>query len=96
MPDQDSEVNTWYPVNLKAEGQDKNYDEYANIEVKLFDRSGRLIVEYRGIKDPNSGEGWDGTYNGEYLPTGDYWYYIKLNDSKNQEFRGHITLYRKD
>ena len=38
---------------------------------------------------------WDGFYNQADLPTGDYWYIIKLNgDEDTREFVGHFTLYR--
>ncbi|MCB0473877.1 MAG: T9SS type B sorting domain-containing protein, partial [Flavobacteriaceae bacterium] len=38
---------------------------------------------------------WDGTYNGKLLPSGDYWYVVKLNDpTDNREFKGNFTLYR--
>ena len=41
------------------------------------------------------GEKWDGKYNGTELPTGDYWYVVKLNDPRDdREFVGHFTLYR--
>jgi gliding motility-associated-like protein len=41
------------------------------------------------------GESWDGKYQGVELPSGDYWYVLKLNNSKDdREFVGHFTLYR--
>lgn len=41
------------------------------------------------------GDSWDGTYNGQELPTGDYWYVIKLKGENDpREFVGHFTLYR--
>ena len=41
------------------------------------------------------GEVWDGRYNGNELPTGDYWFVVKTNDSTvDKEFVGHFTLYR--
>ena len=43
----------------------------------------------------NLGEKWDGRYHGKELPTGDYWYVVKLNDENdNRDFVGHFTLYR--
>ena len=43
---------------------------------------------------PN-GNGWDGFYQQTELPTGDYWYIIKLNgENDDREFVGHFTLYR--
>jgi gliding motility-associated-like protein len=62
---------------------------YNNLEFSIFDRYGREIAKYR------YGQKWDGRYNGEELPTGDYWYVLKLNDKKDdREFVGHFTLYR--
>ena len=62
---------------------------YKDLVFSIFDRYGRKIATYR------LGETWDGTYNGAELPSGDYWYVIKLNDKKDdREFVGHFTLYR--
>jgi len=62
---------------------------YPNLVFSIFDRYGRKIATLR------LGEKWDGKYNGTELPTGDYWYVIRLNDSiDNREFVGHFTLYR--
>ena len=62
---------------------------YNNLIFEIFDRYGRVIAKYR------YGQKWDGKYNGAELPTGDYWYVLKLNDEKDaREFVGHFTLYR--
>ena len=62
---------------------------YKNLEYLIFDRYGRQIEKY------NLGQKWNGKYKGEELPTGDYWYILKLNDPKDdREFIGHFTLYR--
>jgi gliding motility-associated-like protein len=62
---------------------------YKDLTFDIFDRYGRKVASYR------LGQYWDGKYNGSELPTGDYWYVIKLNDPKdNREFVGHFTLYR--
>lgn len=62
---------------------------YKDLTFKIFDRYGRAVATYR------VGQKWDGKYNGEELPTGDYWYVLKLNDEKDaREFVGHFTLYR--
>lgn len=62
---------------------------YTNLEFSIFDRYGRAIAKYR------YGQKWNGKYNGEELPTGDYWYVLKLNDANDaREFVGHFTLYR--
>jgi gliding motility-associated-like protein len=64
-------------------------NQYRNLTFDIFDRYGRKIATLR------IGEKWDGKYNGVELPSGDYWYVVKLNDSKDdREFVGHFTLYR--
>ncbi|WP_136480938.1 T9SS type B sorting domain-containing protein [Cognatitamlana onchidii] len=63
--------------------------QYEDLIVRVFDRYGRQI------KLLHVNEKWDGTYNGKALPSGDYWYILKLNDPKDdREFIGHFTLYR--
>ncbi|MCF7568028.1 T9SS type B sorting domain-containing protein [Sabulilitoribacter arenilitoris] len=64
-------------------------DQYRDMTFDIFDRYGRKVVTLR------VGQKWDGTYNGVELPTGDYWYVVRLNDNRdNREFVGHFTLYR--
>jgi len=64
-------------------------DQYDDMIFDIFDRYGRKIATL------NVTQKWDGRYRGEELPTGDYWYVVKLNDSRNdKEFVGHFTLYR--
>ena len=70
--------------------------DYENMEVFVYDRYGRLLAEFQGIRQKTQGEpGWDGTYQDKAMPSGDYWYLIKLNDADDREFTGHFTLYRK-
>ncbi|WP_298535635.1 T9SS type B sorting domain-containing protein [uncultured Algibacter sp.] len=64
-------------------------DQYKDLTVDIFDRYGRKIATV------DVDTKWDGTYRGAELPTGDYWYLVKLNDPKdNRDFVGHFTLYR--
>ena len=80
-PNGDGINDTWYPRYIAM---------YPNITVDIFDRYQRLIVHYQGNQHT-----WDGTYNGKLLPSGDYWYVVKLNDpTDNREFKGNFTLYR--
>ncbi len=71
-----------------------DFINFENIEVMVFDRYGRLLEQFKGILNDNDGEGWDGTYQGNPMPTGDYWYLIKLNDERGREISGNFTLYR--
>jgi gliding motility-associated-like protein len=62
---------------------------YPNLEFDIFDRYGRMVGTYR------VGQYWDGRYNNQELPTGDYWYVVRLNSVTNdRDFVGHFTLYR--
>lgn len=80
-PDGDSINDLWVP---------RNREGFPQILTIIYDRYGRVI--YR--MDLND-QGWDGTYKGKELPTGDYWYTLKLNgENDDREFVGHFTLYR--
>jgi gliding motility-associated-like protein len=62
---------------------------YKELTFDIYDRYGRVVAKYHV-----NGK-WDGRYHGNELPTGDYWYVLKLNDPKDpREFVGHFTLYR--
>jgi gliding motility-associated-like protein len=64
-------------------------NQYPNLTFDIYDRYGRAVATLR------QGEKWDGKYKGNELPTGDYWYVVKLNDvNDNRDFVGHFTLYR--
>ena len=65
----------------------ENVDEY---ELLIFNRWGDVIFH---TNDPSLG--WDGTYKSKPLPSGDYWYVIRLNESAdNREFKGNFSLVR--
>jgi gliding motility-associated-like protein len=64
-------------------------NQYENLTFVIIDRYGRHLADLR------AGQKWDGRYNGRELPSGDYWYVIRLNDKKdNRQFVGHFSLYR--
>ena len=80
-PDGDNTNDTWYPRNIEI---------YPNITVSIFDRYQRLIVSLKGNQ-----ASWDGQYKNKLLPSGDYWYLVKLNEpNDDREFKGNFTLYR--
>jgi gliding motility-associated-like protein len=79
-PNGDGITDTWAPGCI---------DNYPNLDFDIFDRYGRKVATYR------AGQFWDGRYNGTELPTGDYWYVVRTNDTTvDREFVGHFTLYR--
>ncbi len=62
---------------------------FKNLTFLLFDRYGRELGNFQ------FGESWNGKYQGIELPSGDYWYVLKLNAATDdREFVGHFTLYR--
>ncbi|WP_339654855.1 T9SS type B sorting domain-containing protein [uncultured Maribacter sp.] len=77
-PDGDNLNDIWSP---------KNRNLFAGVSVKIYDRYGRVVA----ILDEVSG--WDGTYEGREVPTGDYWYVVNAN-SNEIRYVGHFTLYR--
>lgn len=62
-------------------------DHSLNLKISIFDRFGKLLKLFNP-KD----NGWDGTYNGNPLPSTDYWYVIAFE--KGRIVRGHFSLVR--
>ena len=80
-PDGNGSNDFWVPENLEV---------FPNVLIIIFDRYGRELYRM-GYGD----QGWNGIYNNSELPTGDYWYVIKLKgENDDREFVGHFTLYR--
>ncbi|MEI3802550.1 MULTISPECIES: MBG domain-containing protein [unclassified Chitinophaga] len=64
----------------------KNIDMYPQNEVKIFDRSGRMVFHQRGYTN-----NWNGTVNGQRLAEGTYYYIIDLGGN-TPKFKGFITI----
>lgn len=60
---------------------------YPECKVVIFNRWGSIVYESVGYADP-----WDGTYHGEPLPMGTYFYKIELNDEKSTVYNGPISI----
>jgi gliding motility-associated-like protein len=67
----------------------KGLEEFLFFELQVFDRGGRRLFLTR-----DSDDGWDGTHEGQELPTGTYYYVIKIED-RVQFRKGFINLIRK-
>ncbi|WP_344924685.1 T9SS type B sorting domain-containing protein [Aquimarina addita] len=93
-PNGDGTDDLWYPYQIFENDPDPSNPTFFfdDMEVKVFDRYGRMLAEFIGDQGPDGG--WDGIYQGKELPSGDYWFTIILNDIDNREFTGHFTLYR--
>jgi gliding motility-associated-like protein len=65
----------------------KNLEAYANNEVFIYDRSGRLLYTMK-----NYNNRWDGKINGRPLATGTYYYIIRFSQQPGVVFKGFITI----
>lgn len=80
-PNGDGIHDTWNIVGL---------EDQPNTKIYIFDRFGKLIKQIS-----SSGEGWDGTYNGQPLPSTDYWFTVDYNEQNTtRQFKAHFTLKR--
>jgi gliding motility-associated-like protein len=79
-PNGDGYNDTWFIKNL-----DKRNLE--NSVITIFDRYGKLLKRYVADR-----ESWNGTFNGNNLPSTDYWFTIELTDGKT--IKGHFALKR--
>jgi gliding motility-associated-like protein len=65
---------------------------YPNIVVQVFDRWGQRVFYSRGY---DRAKEWDGTYNGKALPSGTYYYVVRLNDiNGTPPLTGPVTIMR--
>lgn len=64
--------------------------DYPNAVISIFDRYGKFLKQFSPT-DP----GWDGTYNGEQLPSTDYWFTVDFNYYGNEkQFKAHFSMKR--
>lgn len=83
-----NEISLLIPNAISPNGDGKNdiwkleFIEYANpnAEIIVFNRWGQTIYQSVGYTDP-----WDGTFNGEPVPEGTYFYLIKISDDEVYE-----------
>lgn len=82
-PNNDSYHDKWQIYGMKSHPEAKIY---------VFDRYGKLVSQV----DPR-GDGWDGNYRGNPMPTADYWFTVEYVDKKTnalKQFKGHFALKR--
>ena len=88
-----------YPRFFTPNGD--GYNDFWNIRglynqpkamIYIFDRYGKLITNVR----PSDGMGWNGRYNGQDLPSSDYWFTLKYTSrsGEEKEFKSHFSLKR--
>ncbi|MCK0108971.1 T9SS type B sorting domain-containing protein [Flavobacteriaceae bacterium S0825] len=79
-PNNDGYNDTWQIYGITDPSQ-------AESVIYIFDRYGKFLKEL----SPQD-KGWDGTFNGQMLPSSDYWFHVKLQDGRI--FKSHFTLKR--
>jgi gliding motility-associated-like protein len=81
-PNGDGYHDTWNIIGIA------DFDATANIYI--FDRFGKLLKQISPLSS-----GWDGTYNGDLLPSSDYWFRVEYTEQAIQkELKGHFSLKR--
>jgi gliding motility-associated-like protein len=81
-PNGDGYHDTW---NIKG------LENFADAtKIYIFDRHGKLLKQISSDSD-----GWDGTYNGQLMPSTDYWFKVEYPEAGvMKEFKAHFSLKR--
>jgi len=69
--------------NFEISGLYKNY----NFDLKIYSRYGRLVYEGNNNRSP-----WNGSYEGNALPTGTYFYVLDINSPDSRNYKGWVYL----
>ncbi|WP_298898960.1 choice-of-anchor L domain-containing protein [uncultured Psychroserpens sp.] len=75
------------PYNERWQVYGVNSQFNQGTDIKIFNRYGKLLTQF-----DNESAGWDGTLNGQALPSDDYWFTVTLIDGRT--FKGHFALKR--
>ncbi|MCB9173071.1 MAG: gliding motility-associated C-terminal domain-containing protein [Flavobacteriales bacterium] len=85
-----------FPDGITPNGDGKNdtwvidyIDQYPDAIVEIYNRWGEML-----FRSDNYQNDWNGTYNGQNLPVGTYYFVIELNDGKTKPFTGPLTVLR--
>jgi gliding motility-associated-like protein len=69
-----------------------NSDQFNKTIIRVYDKRGLMVYESVGFE---KGKEWDGTFNGQVLPTDTYYYTIDLNLSFiSKIYKGAVTILR--
>jgi gliding motility-associated-like protein len=80
-PNSDGYNDTWYVDNINT---------FDKATFHIFDRYGKLLESYS-----NDINGWNGTYNGNPMPSSDYWFLLEIEDSRGDyKVKGNFSLKR--
>lgn len=87
-PNGDGVSDAWNLINPE--------DQPTPALVYIFDRHGKLLKQLNPI-----GPGWDGTYNGNLMPSSQYWFRVEFNEQSDRDpnrarktFSGSFSLIR--
>jgi gliding motility-associated-like protein len=84
-PDNDGNNDTW-EIPLLDEA-------YPNNVVYVYNRWGSLIFEHNSQDNgPYNANQWDGTYNGNPLPVGSYFFVIDFNNAAQESATGAVSI----
>ncbi|WP_029273215.1 T9SS type B sorting domain-containing protein [Flavobacterium sp. KJJ] len=78
-PNNDSYNDLWEVAGM---------ENYPQAQVTIFDQYGKLLAQLSASR-----MSWDGTFNKIPLPASDYWYALKIDNTK-PVLRGHFSLKR--
>ena len=80
-PNNDGNFDTWHIAGVET---------LTGTIIYIFDRYGKLLKTLT-----HNTPGWDGTYNGNVMPTGDYWFLAEVRQGGiSFEVKGHFALRR--
>ncbi|SHG44878.1 T9SS type B sorting domain-containing protein [Winogradskyella jejuensis] len=79
-PNGDNQNDFWQVKGISSQFQPDTI-------IYIFDRHGKLLSEINPL-----GSGWDGNYNGNPMPSSDYWFSVTLQDGRR--FSSHFALKR--
>ncbi len=67
-----------------------NIDQFDSAIFYVYDRHGKLIKQFN-----QNSAGWNGIFNGQPLPSSDYWFTLEINDAGREfEVKGHFAMKR--
>ncbi len=79
-PNGDDYNDTWVIGNIEL---------YPNTVVKIFNKWGNEVYSTEGVYVP-----WDGTFNGNPMPSEVYYYVIVLNNNEDNQYTGNVIIVR--
>ena len=80
-PNNDTFNDNWNVIGL---------EQQPGTIIHIYDRYGKYIKQISA-----NGQGWDGTFNGQPLPSTDYWFTVEYTENgRAKEFKSHFSLVR--